>query len=277
VNPGVPSKPVRPLIMEKRNDRPDRFSLADRVVLLTGGAGLYGRGLAADLTGAGATLIVASRDLVKCQVVADEEKSHGGAVFAEQYDQGSEDSIKQLLRRILERFGRIDGLVNNSVARPMTTSGPVLPGWEESMRINATGLFLMHHYFGGQMAAQKSGSIVNIGSIQGMMGPDLSLYVETEMPDPPVDYFFHKGGMINLTRFYASTLGRRGVRVNCVSPGGFLNDQPELFVQRYKSRTFLGRMGNNEDVGGAVIFLLSDAAGYITGVNLPVDGGYTAK
>lgn len=256
---------------------PTRFSLTGRVILLTGGAGLYGRGLASDLAGTGATLIVASRDLAKCQAVADEEKSRGGAVFAEQYDQGSEDSIKKLLRRILERFGRIDGLVNNSVARPMAASGSILSGWEESMRINSTGLFLMHHYFGEQMAAQKSGGIVNIASIQGMVGPDLSLYAETDMPDPPPDYFFHKGGMINLTRFYASSLGRSGVRVNCVSPGGFFNDQPESFVQRYESRTFLGRMGKNEDVGGAVIFLLSDAAGYVTGVNLPVDGGYTAK
>lgn len=263
--------------MENPSDKRNPFSLVGRVILLTGGAGLYGRGLTASLADAGATLILASRDLARCQAVAHEEKSRNGTLFAEQYDQGSEESIKELLGRILERFGRIDGLVNNSVARPMNMSRPVLQGWEESMRINATGLFLMHQYFGGQMAAQKSGSIVNICSIQGMRGPDLSLYEETEMPDPPPDYFFHKGGMINLTRFYASTLGKHGVRVNCVSPGGFFNNQPEPFVQRYENRTFLGRMGNNEDLGGAIIFLLSDAAHYITAVNLPVDGGYTAK
>jgi NAD(P)-dependent dehydrogenase (short-subunit alcohol dehydrogenase family) len=97
------------------------------------------------------------------------------------------------------------------------------------------------------------------------------------MGDLPPDYFFHKGGMLNLTRFYAALYGGRQVRVNCVSPGGFFNQQPEAFVRRFNEHTMLGRMANSEDLGGPVIFLLSDAAGYVTGANLPVDGGYTAK
>lgn len=97
------------------------------------------------------------------------------------------------------------------------------------------------------------------------------------MGDLPPDYFFHKGGMINLTRFYAALHGPRGVRVNCLSPGGFFNRQPEPFLSRYCEHTLLGRMADPSDLGGAVIFLLSDASRYITGVNLPVDGGYTAK
>jgi NAD(P)-dependent dehydrogenase (short-subunit alcohol dehydrogenase family) len=244
---------------------------------LTGGAGLYGRGLASDLGGAGANLVVASRDLAKCKAVAAQETSRGLSVIADQYDQGSDESIKGLLQRIVERFGRVDGLVNKSVARPMNPTKPVLDGWEESMRINATGVFLMHHHFGNQMAHQGSGSIVNVGSMQGMIGPDLNLYKGTDMPSPAPDYFFHKGGMINITRYYASIFGLKGVRVNCLSPGGFFNNQPEPFLTRYNEHTFLGRMGDDTDLGGPVIFLLSEAARYITGVNLPVDGGYTAK
>jgi len=147
---------------------------------------------------------------------------------------------------------------------------------ERSMQINCTGLILIHHHFCNAMARQGSGSVVNVGSIYGMVGPNLGLYKGTNMPDPSPDYFFNKGGMINLTRYYAGMFGRHGVRVNCVSPGGFFNNQPEPFVQNYQDHTYLKRMADPGDLGGAVIFLLSSAARYITGANIPVDGGFTA-
>ena len=127
------------------------------------------------------------------------------------------------------------------------------------------------------MLDKRRGSIVNIGSMMGMVGPSLEFYDGTDMGVPAPDYFFHKGGIINLTRYFASVFGPGGVRVNCASPGGCFNDQPEPFLGRYNRRTMLGRMAGEDDLAGAVVFLLSDAARYITGVNLPVDGGYTAK
>ena len=256
---------------------PDLFSLKDHVVLLTGAAGLFGRGLARALAEAGATLIVASRDAEKLRVVAEEETARGHRVFAESFDQGDEASISALRSRVEARFGCLYGLVNNSVHRPMKGANGTVAQWEESMRVNATGVMLMHRIFGAAMADAGRGSIVNIGSIQGMIGPSYELYAGTTMGDLPPDYFFHKGGMLNLTRFYAALYGPRGVRVNCLSPGGFSNQQPEPFVQRYCEHTMLNRMASDDDLGGAVIFLLSDASRYITGVNLPVDGGYTAK
>lgn len=255
----------------------DLFSLRGKVILLTGGAGLYGRGLAAMLAESGATLIIASRNIAKLQMVAEEESARGYSVHAEVLDQGDEASVKALRNRALEKFGRVDGLVNNSVARPMKSPDAPVAAWEESMRVNATGLFLMTRVFGEVLCQHGSGSIVNIGSIQGMVGASLELYNGTNMGTPPPDYFFHKGGMLNLTRYYASLFGPGNVRVNCISPGGFFNHQPEPFLGRYNDRTFLNRMANERDLGGAVIFLLSDASGYITGANLPVDGGYTAK
>lgn len=256
----------------------DRFSLKNKVALLTGGAGLYGRGLTRDLAEAGATLVIAARNLEKLKVAADEENAHGYQVTAEQFDQGDEKSILALRDRILEKFGRIDGLVNNSVARPMKSPDSPVSEWEESMRINTTGPFLMTRVFGAEMAKQGSGSIVNIGSMQGMVGPSFELYKGTDMlQHPPPDYFVHKAAMLNLTRWYAAYLGPRSVRVNCLSPGGFYNHHQEPFHSRYCERTFLGRMADPTDLGGAVIFLLSDASKYITGTNLPVDGGYTAK
>ncbi len=253
------------------------FSLKDHTVLLTGAAGLFGRGLATALAEAGATLIIASRNADKLQVVADEETARGHRVFAEAFDQGDEASITALRSRIEERFGVLHGLVNNSVLRPMKGAGGSVAQWEESMRVNATGLMLMHRVFGASMADAGRGSIVNIGSIQGMIGPSYELYADTNMGDIPPDYFFHKGGMLNLTRFYASLYGPRNVRVNCLSPGGFFNNQPELFVQRFNEHTMLKRMADDTDLGGALVFMLSEASRYITGANLPVDGGYTAK
>ncbi|HWL52511.1 MAG TPA: SDR family oxidoreductase [Chthoniobacteraceae bacterium] len=253
------------------------FNLKNRVVLLTGGAGMYGRGLATALAAAGATLVVASRHAANCETVAAAGRARGYCVESESYDQGEEDSIRALLERLWARFGRVDGLVNNSVARTMTPTGSFRRECEQSMKVNATGLISMHHHFGAAMARQGGGSIVNIGSIQGLVGPEPALYRGTLMPTPTPDYFFHKGGMLNLTRYYATLLGEKGVRVNHLAAGGFFSGQPEVFVKRYAGKTALGRMGDGNDLGGPVVFLLSEAARYITGANLPVDGGYTSK
>ena len=251
------------------------FSLANKVVLLTGGAGLYGRGLAAQLAAMGATLILASRNVEALEKVAAEERALGRTVHARALDQAEEPSILRLRDSVLAEFGRVDGLVNNAVSRPMKTADAPLADWEASMKTNATGLFAITRAFGETMANRGAGSIVNIGSIQGMVGPDYSLYEGLNMHAIP-DYFFHKAGMVNLTRFFAAHYGPRGVRVNCLSPGGFLSGQPPAFIERYAKATFLRRMADDCDLGGPVIFLLSDAARYVTGVNLPVDGGYTA-
>ncbi|HRP05499.1 MAG TPA: SDR family oxidoreductase, partial [Opitutaceae bacterium] len=216
-----------------------------------------------------------SRNLAALQKVADEENDVGHHVHAFPLDQGDEHSVLALRDNVLSKFGCIDGLVNNAVARPMKTPDAPLSDWEESMKTNATGLFAITRAFGEVMAARGAGSIVNIGSIQGMVGPDYTLYEGLGMNAIP-DYFFHKAGMVNLTRFFAARYGPRGVRVNCLSPGGFLSGQPAEFIKRYARETFLQRMADDDDLGGPVVFFLSDASRYVTGTNLPVDGGYTA-
>lgn len=253
----------------------NQFELKNKVVVLTGGAGLFGRQLTFALAEAGATLVIASRNIEKLQEIANEKS--GSAITCEAFDQGDEKSILTLRNRVLEKFGRVDGLVNNSVTRPMKTLEDASTAWEESMLVNATGVFLMTRAFGEIMCRQKSGSIVNIGSMQGMVGPSPELYDGTNMGLPPPDYFFHKAGMIGLTRYFASIYGKNNVCVNCVSPGGFFNNQPEPFLSNYNKQTMLGRMADENDLGGAIVFLLSEAARYITAANLPVDGGYTAK
>lgn len=239
---------------------------------------MYGRGLASDLASTGAKLVIASRNLAGCQRVAEEEKQLGHDVVAESFDQGEEPSIQKLCDRIMERYGRVDGLVNNSVLRAMSSLDGPTAEWELSLRVNATGVMLMHRYFGELMCRQGGGSIVNIGSIQGMVGPTLPMYEGLDMAVPTPDYFFHKAGMLSLTRYYAALFGPKDVRVNCLSPGGLFNEEKhtEPYFTRYNNQTFLRRMGDPQDLGGAVIFLLSQASRYITGANLAVDGGYTA-
>jgi len=254
----------------------DQFSLRGRTAVVTGGAGLYGRQIAEALAEAGAETFMASRDQVKLGEQAQAFRDRGLKVTALPLDQSSEASVDELLKRVVETTGRVDVLVNNAVLRPMGDWTSSADDFAKSMQVNATGLFLMTRAFGEHMAARGSGSIVNVGSIQGMVGPDYTLYEGLNWGSPP-DYFFHKGGMLQLTRYAAARLGPKGVRVNTISPGGFYDGQDDRFVQRYVGRTFLGRMADEQDLKGAIVFLASDASRYVTGVNLPIDGGYTAK
>lgn len=251
------------------------FDLADRIVLLTGGAGLYGQSLARHLLAAGATVVLASRHRAELERFAGKVGATRGRLRLGTFDQGDEESILALRDSIVRDFGRLDGLVNNAVARPVRSIDSPLEDWQASLRVNASGLFAITRAFGALMCERRSGSIVNIGSIQGIVGPDLQLYEGLEMHAVP-DYFFHKAGLVNLTRYFAAHYGAHNVRVNCVSPGGLFSGQDPRFVARYERATYLRRMADEGDLGGPVVFLLSEAARYVTGINLPVDGGYTA-
>ncbi|MBX7121386.1 MAG: SDR family oxidoreductase [Opitutaceae bacterium] len=255
------------------------FSLSGKVIVQFGGTGLLGRALVQALASAGATTIVASRNRVSLESLAQAGRDAGRSIAIEEVDITSESSLRDLRDRVLRAHDRVDGIVFNAVTRTMKGYDDALASWEASMATNATGFFSTVRLFGDAMAARKSGSIVNISSMMGMVGMNPHLYTGISGTPPP-DYFFHKAGMINLTRYLASHYGASGVRVNVVSPGGIYNpEKPQApeFLARYAPQTMLGRMAHAEEIGGAVVFLLSDASTYITGANLPVDGGYTAK
>ncbi|MEZ6191306.1 MAG: SDR family oxidoreductase [Phycisphaerales bacterium] len=251
------------------------FNLKGQIALVTGGAGLFGRQIVEALAEAGATTIVTSRNVDSLKPHCDAWAQRGLIVHPETTDQADTSSILALRDRVLAEHGKLDVLVNNAVLRPMNDWESDADKFAQSMAVNATGLFAITKAFGDHMAERGGGSIINIGSIQGMIGPDYTLYEGLGWGSPP-DYFFHKGGMINFTRYVASRLGPRGVRCNTLSPGGFLNDQDTRFVERYCKRTLLGRMADDTDLKGAIVFLASDASAYVTGINLPVDAGYTA-
>ena len=253
------------------------FSLAKKVVLVTGGAGLYGQQIVRALAEAGARVYIGSRNLDALEKVARKHQRQGHDVRALVLDQSDEASIATARDRIVKESRRLHVLVNNAVARP------VKKGYfddaetiNESMKINGTGLILVPRAMGEILA--DNGSIINIGSMMGLVGLEPLNYRGTDMSGWYPDYFFHKGGMANLTRFLASYYGPRGIRVNCVHPGGLQSpSHPKAFIRNYSERTCLGRLANNTDLMGIVVFLASDASAYVTGTNIPVDGGYTAK
>ena len=255
----------------------EMFSLKGKTAIVTGGSGLYGRQITLALAEAGAKVVIASRNKVKNEEYTKMLRNKGYNVISEELDQGNENSIKALADK-LKKQGGIDILVNNAVLRVMKDYHDDLSAFNKSMEVNATGIFAMCRTFGDIMAQQGKGSIINIGSYMGILGADDTLYRDVGFSGyTSPDYFFHKGGMTNLTRFIASYYGPKGVRCNILEPGGFFNNQNPLFVERYNDRTFLKRMANDTDMKGIIVFLASDASAYITGTVIPVDGGYTAK
>jgi len=255
------------------------FSLKGKVIVQCGGSGLLGRGLVTAIAGSGATLVLTSREKARGEKISAEENALGRSVFAEETDLDSEPAILALRDKVLKDHGRIDGMVFNAVRRGMSSWSADLSQWAQSMGTNATGFFATMRGFGDAMAKQGSGSIVNIASMYGLVGQNPYLYEGTPMGTAP-DYFFHKAGMINVTRFAATYYGGKKVRVNVVSPGGIYNpDKPQhpVFLEHFSKMTALGRMAEVREICGAVVFLLSDASTYVTGTNISVDGGYTSR
>ena len=255
----------------------DRFSLKDRVAVVTGGAGpLFGSSISEALAEAGATVITASRSLERNQQYSESMRQRGYDVTGMRVDISDATTIEPFLDAVVEKFGQVDILVNNAVTgRGGGFDDQTAAYWADSAQGNMVGLFTMCKTFMPVLARQRTSSLINISSIYGVVGNDPSLYEGTDMKQPP-DYNFVKGGMINFTRYLANYFGREGVRANCICPGGYFNDQPEAFVNNYAKRVPLGRMLNNEDLKGAVVFLASEASEYVTGSTVMVDGGFTS-
>lgn len=257
----------------------DLFKLDGKVALVTGGAGNYGRQITRALAEAGAIVWTASRTPEANEKFAAELRREGYEVYADSYDQSDEKSILGLLERMVARHQKVDILVNNAVLRCFRGYDAPAEDFAKSLAVNGTGLFLITRAFGDHMAVNGSGSIINIGSYMGDLGCNETLYEGCPHISSigAADYFFHKGGMHNLTRFIASRYGPSGVRCNCLSLGGLFNNQPEPFLEQYAKATFLRRMANDEDIKGIIVYLASDASLYTTGAIIPIDGGYSAK
>ena len=264
------------IVVENRHIR-DLFSLSGKVALVTGGAGRYGKHISLALAEAGAAVLIASRKLVECEEAAREFCNAGFDVHSLELDLASTSSVSAAADRVTSTFRKLDVLVNNAVT--ISTGGLDTYSeeeWERVMSVNSTGLFRACKVFGGMMVQQGSGSIMNIGSIYGVVSPDFRAYTGHRENDQPSQLLICKGGNGGTDPIPCGYFAPGGVRVNCLSPGGlYSSEMPAEFMKNYCYRTPLGRLANCNDVKGAVVFLASDASAYMTGQNLVLDGGLT--
>jgi len=272
------------------------FDLSGRVAIVTGGVGLLGKQHGIALREAGAHVVVADVDAKKACDFAEELA--GRSVDAKEppktlglgVDVTDKASLERLRDAILETFGRLDVLVNNAAINDMFESPQAgaelskfenypLELWKRSLDVNVTGVFLCSQILGTPMAKAGRGSIINVASTYGLVGPDQSIYKKpdgTQSFYKSASYPATKGAVLSFTRFLATYWGKDGVRVNSLCPGGIENGQDEYFLENYSRKTPLGRMGHADEMSGAIVFLASDASSYMTGSALVVDGGWTA-
>jgi len=243
-------------------------SLKDRIIIVTGGNGLLGREIISKIVSNGAFCInvdinhETSEDLttIKCDIT-------------------NTLSIDECLKLVVNKYKRIDGLVNNAYPRTSDWGNKFEDieylSWQKNIEFQLNSFFYFTQQVSKQMTEQKSGSIINMASVYGMVGPDFTVYDGTNMTMPAA-YSAIKGGLINFTRYLASYLGKYSIRVNTISPGGIFDNQNPVFVDNYNKKVPMRRMGLPEDISPSVVFLLSEDSKYITGQNIAIDGGWTA-
>lgn len=254
------------------------MGLDEKVAVVTGGNGLLGKQFCLGLAEFGAKVIIADineNESVKTSKEINEYIKEDKIDFM-YLDITSEESIDNFIEKTLEKYGRIDILVNSAYPRNKrygTLFEDVeFDSFQENVISHMGGYFLVSQKISKVMTKQGSGSIVNLGSIYGVLGPNFSVYGDTNMT-MPVEYSLIKGGIINFTRYLSTYLAPYNVRVNSISPGGIFDNQPEEFVKSYCEKVPLNRMAEPSDIVGTLIFLVSDASKYITGQNIMVDGG----
>lgn len=251
----------------------DYFSLKDKVVLITGGAGLIGRAYVELCAQYGAKVVLVDVDEKAAKKIKNKN------VFFMRCNIVNEAEVGNLVRDVIKKFGKIDALVNNAYPKGKNYGAKyedvTYDDFVENLSLHLGGYYLMAHEVSKTMKKQRFGVIVNMGSHYGFVAPRFEIYEGTEMT-MPVEYSAIKGGVINLTKYLASYLGKYNIRVNSISPGGVFDNQPKSFVKAYEQRVILGkRMATVWDLAPVLVFLLSDASDYMTGQNLVVDGGWT--
>ncbi|WP_394840623.1 SDR family oxidoreductase [Pendulispora brunnea] len=268
------------------------FDLRDRVAVVTGAMGLLGKEHCRALASAGARIVVTDLDTGAAPALVEELMALGAPqVLAVDADVTDPENLLALRDGVRANFGGIDVLVNNAAIDDKVESPASaleesrfenysLRRFRRALDVNVTGVFLASQILGADMAKAGRGSIINVASTYGVVAPDQALYRtpagEQTFFKSPV-YPTSKGAVLAFTRYLAAYWGEAGVRVNALSPGGVANGQDAHFVSSYASRTLLGRMAYPHDYRGAILYLASDASAYVTGTNLIVDGGWTAK
>ena len=266
------------------------FDVRDKIVVITGGMGQLGRQFSGALADRGARVAIfdlSARDQTSARrfdTVADTS-----TMTFEEVDVTSRSSVESGLESVLERWGPPHALINAAALdTPPDASGDASAPfedypeavWDQVVDVNVKGVIITCQVVGKRMADEGRGSIVNISSIYGLVSPDQRIYAHLSDGDAPfvkpVGYSASKSALFNLTRYLATYWAPRNVRVNTLTLGGVFNGQDDQFVAAYTDRVPLGRMADEADYNGAVVYLVSDASRYMTGSNMVIDGGWTA-
>jgi NAD(P)-dependent dehydrogenase (short-subunit alcohol dehydrogenase family) len=270
----------------------DKFSLKDKVAVVTGGVGLLGAEFCKTLAEAGAAVAVVDLNAEAAVKVAEGLAQSGFKAKAVPADITQPDSVKAMVDTVLSTFGRLDVVVNSAALDPKfdpdAAAKGIAPGafedypleqWSAAVNVNLTGMFLVTQSCVKPMIAQgKKGSIINICSTYGLNGPDQRIYIKDgkRVAFKPVYYTTTKAGVMGFTKYVAAYYAGTEIRANALTPGGVFNNHEEYFVTNYSAKTILGRMAKKDEMNGALLFLASDASSYMTGNNVIVDGGWTA-
>lgn len=256
--------------------------LDGRVAIVTGAAGRLGSHICETLAEIGANVVIVDKNESACNSLTDKLKGRYDLDPLQLItDLAHEDEVRQVPEKVLSHFETIDILVNcAALVGTSTHIGGALPFeqqrtdvWRQMLEINLTVPFILTQACSDALKATEHGSVINIGSIYGILGPDMRIYEGTSLGSRAA-YAASKGGLLQLTRWMATVLAPH-VRVNMISLGGVWNNQPDTFQSQYVSRTPLGRMAVEEDIKGAAAYLASDLSAYVTGQNIIIDGGYT--
>ncbi len=257
----------------------DLFSLQGKVAIVTGACGWLGSAMSRALAEAGARVVVSSRDAE--QAVQFAATLPGSGHLGLGFSQGDTDTIPDFAGEVVQRMGQLDVLVNNAYGgRAPDIDTATAEDFDQTYHIGVTAYFLLAREVMFHLRKrQASGSIINIASMYGVVASYPTAY-EGLSVNSPASYHALKGGLIHLTRHLAAYWAKYNIRVNAISPGPF--PKPETcakfpgFVPRLEEKVPLGRIGQPEELKGALLLMASDAGSYITGQNLLVDGGWTA-
>lgn len=255
--------------------------LHGRRALITGATGCLGRVFAQALAQQGAELVLVDRPGSDFRPLMTDLSKWSVCVQSHACDIESQDQRQQLIDKMNDDSNQLSIVVNNAAfVGTSDLTGWAVPfeqqsveTWRRALEVNLTSVFHLCQGLAPLLRRSKGANIINIGSIYGFLGPDWRLYEGTQMSNP-VAYAASKGGLIQLTRWLASTLAP-DIRVNAISPAGIFRNQPESFVKSYEARTPMGRMATEQDFIAALIFLSSDGSRYMTGQNLVIDGGFS--
>lgn len=255
------------------------FDLSDEVVLQLGFTGPIGKQFSSVFAESGCTLILGDINRKDGTRIAKGLKGINKKIEYIKIDVTNEPDVKKMVRYVKKKYRKISVLVNTFSKRPsdfnkkFENSG--LRCWNGVMEVNLSAMYLVSREISKVMIKQKRGSIINVASFLGVVAPDQRIYEGSSLNSPAI-YTASKSGVIGLTKYLATYLGKYNIRVNCISPGGVNpGSVNEAFDRNYSYKVPLGRMGNMDDMKGPVLFLASPASQYITGHNLVVDGGFT--